>query len=110
MYLPYGRSVWTVMLLFGRCLDERSFYFCSCSGYCDCAFILAWRGGRTYCNTICPVGTVLGFLSRYSYLNRLLIRLNVMVADFVLVIASLPALIPKHMRLIIPVVLLVWIV
>ena len=37
-------------------------------------------------------------------LNRLLIRLNVMVVDFVLVIASLPALIPKHMRLIIPVV------
>lgn len=29
-------------------------------------FILAWRSGRTYCNTICPVGTVLGFLSRYS--------------------------------------------
>lgn len=28
--------------------------------------ILAWRGGRTYCNTICPVGTVLGFLSGYS--------------------------------------------
>lgn len=28
--------------------------------------ILAWRNGRTYCNTICPVGTVLGFLSRYS--------------------------------------------
>ena len=28
--------------------------------------VLAWRGGRTYCNTICPVGTVLGYLSRYS--------------------------------------------
>jgi ferredoxin len=28
--------------------------------------ILAWRGGRTYCNTICPVGTVLGFMSRFS--------------------------------------------
>ena len=28
--------------------------------------VLAWRNGRTYCNTICPVGTVLGFLSRYS--------------------------------------------
>jgi polyferredoxin len=28
--------------------------------------ILAWRGGRTYCNTICPVGTVLGFLSKFS--------------------------------------------
>lgn len=31
--------------------------------------ILAWRGGRTYCNTICPVGTVLGFLSRFSLLR-----------------------------------------
>ena len=29
-------------------------------------FVLAWRNGRTYCNTICPVGTVLGFISRYS--------------------------------------------
>ena len=28
--------------------------------------ILAWRNGRTYCNTICPVGTFLGFLSRFS--------------------------------------------
>lgn len=28
--------------------------------------ILAWRNGRTYCNTICPVGTVLGFFSRFS--------------------------------------------
>lgn len=27
---------------------------------------LAWCNGRTYCNTICPVGTVLGFLSKYS--------------------------------------------
>lgn len=31
--------------------------------------VLAWRGGRTYCNTICPVGTVLGFLSKYSLLK-----------------------------------------
>ncbi len=29
-------------------------------------FILAWRNGRTYCNTICPVGTILGFISRFS--------------------------------------------
>ena len=28
--------------------------------------LLAWRNGRTYCNTICPVGTLLGFISRYS--------------------------------------------
>lgn len=27
---------------------------------------LAWKHGRTWCNTICPVGTVLGFLSRFS--------------------------------------------
>lgn len=31
--------------------------------------ILAWRNGRTYCNTICPVGTVLGALSRFSLLK-----------------------------------------
>lgn len=29
-------------------------------------FILAWRNGRTYCNTICPVGTILSFFARYS--------------------------------------------
>ncbi len=28
--------------------------------------IMAWVGGRTYCNVICPVGTLLGFLSRRS--------------------------------------------
>ena len=32
-------------------------------------FILAWRGGRTYCNTICPVGTILSFLARISFLK-----------------------------------------
>ena len=32
-------------------------------------FVLAWRHGRTYCNTICPVGTVLGFLSRFAWLQ-----------------------------------------
>ena len=31
--------------------------------------ILAWLNGRTYCNTICPVGTVLGALSRFSLLK-----------------------------------------
>ena len=28
--------------------------------------VLAWRNGRTYCNTICPVGTVLGYISHFS--------------------------------------------
>lgn len=28
--------------------------------------VLAWKNGRTYCNTICPVGTVLSFFSRFA--------------------------------------------
>lgn len=28
--------------------------------------VLAWRNGRTYCNTICPVGTTLSFFSRFA--------------------------------------------
>jgi len=31
--------------------------------------VLAWRGGRTYCNTVCPVGTTLSFLARFSWLK-----------------------------------------
>lgn len=31
--------------------------------------VLAWRNGRTYCNTICPVGTFLGFFARFSWLK-----------------------------------------
>ncbi|MCR4964934.1 MAG: 4Fe-4S binding protein [Bacteroidales bacterium] len=31
--------------------------------------VLAWRHGRTYCNTICPVGTFLSFVSRFSILR-----------------------------------------
>mgnify|MGYP002852405591 CR=1 FL=1 len=31
--------------------------------------VLAWVGGRTYCNTICPVGTFLSFFSRFSLLK-----------------------------------------
>ena len=34
--------------------------------------ILAWRNGRTYCNTICPVGTILGFFARFSLLRPVL--------------------------------------
>ena len=31
--------------------------------------VLAWRKGRIYCNSICPVGTFLGFISRFSLLR-----------------------------------------
>ena len=29
--------------------------------------VLSWKWGRTYCNTICPVGTVLGALAKFSW-------------------------------------------
>lgn len=28
---------------------------------------LSWKNGRIYCNSICPVGTFLGFISRFSF-------------------------------------------
>ncbi len=28
--------------------------------------VLAWKGGRSYCNTLCPVGTTLSFFSRFA--------------------------------------------
>lgn len=29
--------------------------------------VLAWRNGRTYCNTICPVGTILSLMACFSW-------------------------------------------
>lgn len=34
--------------------------------------VFALTGGRTYCNTICPVGTFLGFFSRFSYMKMVI--------------------------------------
>jgi len=31
--------------------------------------VLAWRNGRTWCNTICPVGTVLSIFAKFSWLK-----------------------------------------
>ena len=31
--------------------------------------VLAWKNGRTYCNVVCPVGTFLGLIARYSLLK-----------------------------------------
>ena len=28
--------------------------------------VLAWKDGRIWCNSVCPVGTILGFISRFS--------------------------------------------
>ncbi len=31
--------------------------------------VMSWKDGRLYCNSVCPVGTLLGFLSRFSLLK-----------------------------------------
>lgn len=31
--------------------------------------LLAWTGGRTWCNTICPVGSFLGLISRFALIR-----------------------------------------
>ncbi len=34
--------------------------------------VFAWRSGRGYCNTVCPVGSILGLLSRFSLLKPII--------------------------------------
>lgn len=34
--------------------------------------VMTFRAGRAYCNTVCPVGTILGFLSRFSLLKPII--------------------------------------
>lgn len=87
-YAIYGRAanslvqplwMWGNNLLayFAERMDSYAFYpvevwmkslavFCVSFVMIAAVALLAWRNGRTYCNTVCPVGTVLGFFSRYS--------------------------------------------
>ena len=87
-YSSYGRIVsnlfapvyqWgnNVLAYFAERSDSYAFYetsvwlkslptFIIAAGTFVVLVVLAWRNGRTYCNTICPVGTVLGFFSRFS--------------------------------------------
>ena len=87
-YSSYGRIVsnlfapvyqWgnNVLAYFAERSDSYAFYetsvwlkslptFIIAAGTFVVLVVLAWRNGRTYCNTICPVGTALGFFSRYS--------------------------------------------
>lgn len=57
-YAFYSADVWVSLPTFGVALVSLLVI-----GY------LAWRGGRTYCNTICPVGTVLSFVAHFSLLK-----------------------------------------
>ena len=87
-YSSYGRIVsnlfapvyqWgnNVLAYFAERSDSYAFYetsvwlkslptFIIAAGTFVVLVVLAWRNGRTSCNTICPIGTVLGFFSRYS--------------------------------------------
>ncbi|MCF0190744.1 MAG: 4Fe-4S dicluster domain-containing protein [Marinilabiliaceae bacterium] len=56
MYNIYGNEVW---------LKSGSMLVVAIVSLIAIGY-LAWRNGRTYCNTICPVGTILGFLSKKS--------------------------------------------
>lgn len=47
-------------------MDKKHIHLHYFASYFFIIGYLAWRNGRTYCNTICPVGTLLGFLSEYS--------------------------------------------
>lgn len=94
-YSAYGRistNLWkpvylelnNVVAYVGSQFDYYRFYKTDIFIYSIAAFItaiitlgaigyLSYRYGRLYCNTICPVGTVLGFVSRFSIYK---IRIN----------------------------------
>ena len=58
-YLIYPREVWM------RSLPT----FLIASGTLVVVVVLSFRGGRTYCNALCPVGTTLSFFSRFALLR-----------------------------------------
>ena len=58
-YAFYGKEVWLRSL--------PTFIIAACTF--AIIVVLAWKNGRTYCNTICPVGTILGLISRFSLLH-----------------------------------------
>ncbi len=67
IYLLIWRHGWRVMLFYEVDVWMKSLpTFLVALVTLVVLVVLAWRNGRTYCNTICPVGTVLGFISRYS--------------------------------------------
>jgi hypothetical protein len=62
-YLFYSKDIW-IKSISNLIISVVTFVL---------VFYLAFKHGRTYCNTICPVGTILGFISKYSLFK---IRIN----------------------------------
>ena len=59
-YSAYGRIVTSIVHPNGWVVPLIAFLTLACVTY------LAWTDGRSWCNNICPVGTTLGFISRFS--------------------------------------------
>ena len=55
-YAFYSKEVW---------LRSLPTFIIAAATFAGVAF-LAWKHGRTWCNTVCPVGTTLSFLSRFA--------------------------------------------
>ena len=77
LFAPIYQGINNILAYFAESIDSYAFYsvdvwlkslttFVAAAVTLAVLFVLAWRNGRTYCNTICPVGTVLGFVSRFS--------------------------------------------
>ena len=59
-YSAYGRIVTSIVHPVGWVVPLIAFVTLACVTY------LAWTDGRSWCNNICPVGTTLSFISRFS--------------------------------------------
>ena len=59
-YSAYGRIVTSIVHPVGWVVPLIAFLTLACVTY------LAWTDGRSWCNNICPVGTTLSFISRFS--------------------------------------------
>ena len=59
-YSAYGRIVTSIVHPVGWVVPLVAFLTLACVTY------LAWTDGRSWCNNICPVGTTLSFISRFS--------------------------------------------
>ena len=59
-YSAYGRIVTSIVHPVGWIVPLIAFATLACVTY------LAWTDGRSWCNNICPVGTTLSFISRFS--------------------------------------------
>lgn len=60
------RAYRQLRVLFHRRVAEKHTHFYHCPRHIRLVTYISMENGRTYCNTICPVGTVLGLLSRFS--------------------------------------------